>query len=248
VADRSRIQQSARVAAAHGRQTERVGPFLVTFTPGSDHPYLNYAIPDDAAAPGPDDVAALEEAFGARGLVARVEVLADTAPAAEAALRAAGWAQEARLVVMTCTEPSDLEAPDGVELVVPEGPEELDALVQVQAEAFGEPAPVPGAGGEKQALLARGGQAVLALAGGEPAAGGIVVAPVEGVAELAGLGVLPRFRRRGIGAAVTAELTRRALAAAGTDLVWLTPGDAGAERIYARAGFAVAGEMVHLRR
>jgi predicted GNAT family acetyltransferase len=70
---------------------------------------------------------------------------------------------------------------------------------------------------------------------------------VEGVAELAGLGVLEGFRRRGIGAAVTAELTRRALAS-GTRLVWLTPGDEGAERIYARAGFAVEGEMVHLRR
>ena len=247
MAELSGIQESARIAAAHGRERERVGPFLATFTPGTDHPYLNYAIPDDGAEPGEEDLAALEELFTARGLVPRVEALASTAPAAEAALRAAGWEEEARLVVMTCSAPSDLAAPPDVELIVPEDPEAQDALVQVQAEAFGEPTPAPGAGGEKQALLARGGQAVLALAGGHPAAGGIIVAPVEGVAELAGLGVLEPFRRRGIGAAVTAELTRRALAS-GTRLVWLTPGDAGAERIYARAGFAVEGEMVHLRR
>ncbi len=240
------IQESARAAAAHGRERERVGPFLATFTPGTDHPYLNYAIPDDGAEPGQAEVAALEAAFAARGLVPRVEALSRTAPKAEEALLAAGWAVEARLVVMTCSEPSELGPPPGVELVVPEDPEAQDALVRVQAEAFGEPPPAPGAGGEKQALLARGGQAVLALAGGKPAAGGIVVAPVGGVAELAGLGVLEPFRRRGIGAAVTAELTRRALAG-GTRLVWLTPGDAGAERIYARAGFAVEGEMVHLR-
>jgi hypothetical protein len=91
---------------------------------------------------------------------------------------------------MTCSTPSDLGAPPGVELIVPEDPEAQDTLVRVQAEAFGEPPPAPDAGGEKQALLSRGGQAVLALAGGRPAAGGIVVAPVEGVAELAGLGVL----------------------------------------------------------
>ncbi len=243
----STIQRSARVAAAHGRETERVGPFLATFTPGTDHPYLNYAIPDDGAAPAPDDVAALERAFAARGLVPRVEVLAGTAPAAEEGLQEASWAVEARVVVMTCAAPSELAAPEGVELVVPRVEDQLDALVRVQAEAFGEPPPAPGAGGEKQALLARGGQVVLALAGGEPAAGGIVVPPVEGAAELAGLGVLERFRRRGIGAAVTAEATRRALAA-GTRVVWLTPGDEGAERIYARSGFAEAGEMVHLRR
>ena len=241
------IQEAARVAAAHGRECERVGPFLATFTPGTDHPYLNYAIPDDGAEPGRQELAALEQAFSARDLVPRVEVLAGTAPAAETALVEAGWALEARVVVMTCTVPSGLAAPDGVELVVPRDPQELDALVRVQAEAFGEPPPAPGAGGEKQALLARGGQVVLALAGGEPAAGGIVLPPVERVAELAGLGVLEPFRRRGIGAAVTADLTRRALAA-GTRVVWLTPGDEGAERIYARAGFAEAGEMVHLRR
>ena len=247
MADLIAIQGSARAAAAHGRERERVGPFLATFTPGTDHPYLNYAIPDDGAAPGAQEVAGLEAAFTARGLVPRVEALSRTAPAAEAALVAAGWAVEARLVVMTCSAPSRLRPPPGVELVVPEDPEARDALVRVQAEAFGEPPPAPGTGGEKQALLARGGQAVLALAGGALAAAGIVVAPVEGVAELAGLGVLEPFRRRGIGAAVTAELTRRALAS-GTRLVWLTPGDAGAERIYARAGFAVEGEMVHLRR
>ena len=247
MADLSAIQGSARAAAAHGRERERVGPFLATYTPGTEHPYLNYAIPDDGADPGEAEVAALEAAFAARGLVPRVEALSRTAPAAEAALLAAGWEVEARLVVMTCSVASELGPPPGVELVVPEEPEAEDALVRVQAEAFGEPPPPPAAGGEKRALLSRGGQAVLALADGTPAAGGIVVAPMEGVAELAGLGVLEPFRRRGIGAAVTAELTRRALAS-GTRLVWLTPGDAGAERIYARAGFAVEAEMVHLRR
>jgi len=241
------IQESARQAAAHGRERETVGPFLATFTPETDHPYLNYAIPEDGAEPTREDVAALEAAFGRRGLTPRVEVLASTAPAAQAALRAAGWQEEARLVVMTCSSPPGLAAPAGVELVQPRDLAEQDALVRVQAEAFGEPAPAPGAGAERQALLARGGQVVLALMDGQPAAGGIVVAPVGGVAELAGLGVLERFRRRGIGAAVTGELTRRALAA-GARVVWLTPGDAGAERIYARAGFAEAEEMVHLRR
>jgi GNAT superfamily N-acetyltransferase len=71
-------------------------------------------------------------------------------------------------------------------------------------------------------------------------------AVAEGVCELAGIGVRERFRRRGIAAALTAATAAEAFAA-GAELCFLTPGDDGAERVYARAGFARAGTtMVHM--
>ncbi|MBV8933942.1 MAG: GNAT family N-acetyltransferase, partial [Kutzneria sp.] len=45
----SAVQNYVRETAPRGRETARVGPFLATFTPGTDHPMLNYAIPDNGA-------------------------------------------------------------------------------------------------------------------------------------------------------------------------------------------------------
>jgi hypothetical protein len=49
---------------SHG--AERIGPFLVRFDEHSDSPFRNYAIPDDAAQPSAEDVAALVVAFSRR--------------------------------------------------------------------------------------------------------------------------------------------------------------------------------------
>ena len=50
------IQAYIREAASRGRHTERVGPFLATFTDDTDNPYLSYAIPDDDAVPTQSEV------------------------------------------------------------------------------------------------------------------------------------------------------------------------------------------------
>ena len=51
--------------------------------------------------------------------------------------------------------------------------------------------------------------------------------------------------RRGIAGAVTSHLVRVAFAA-GVKVVWLTPEHDQAERIYARAGFVVGSEVLHI--
>jgi predicted GNAT family acetyltransferase len=65
------------------------------------------------------------------------------------------------------------------------------------------------------------------------------------VTEIAGIGVLEGHRRRGIAGAITAGLARAAFAA-GQTTAWLTPGDDGAHRVYARAGFVDRSAMLHL--
>jgi ribosomal protein S18 acetylase RimI-like enzyme len=77
--------------------------------------------------------------------------------------------------------------------------------------------------------------------------GGVATHPAGGTSEIAGIGVLEPFRRRGIAAAMTAWLAR-ALFAGEVTTAFLTPGDDGAHRTYARAGFRDASEILHLSR
>lgn len=245
------IQAYLRATAGHGRATERVGPFLATFAPDNDHPFFNYAIPDDAAEPAAGDVAALTAAYRRRGRTPRLEYLPAVAPAAEAALRAGEFTVEARLPLMTCS-PNDLvepEVPPGVELVLPVTDGELTATVAVQRKAFGAPPPDPDAGARLRETLDAGGILILAHAAGtgEPAGAGMCTPPAGGITELVGIGVAERFRRRGIASALTARLAAAAFAA-GVTTALLTPGDDGAGRAYARAGFTVTTQMLHLVR
>jgi GNAT superfamily N-acetyltransferase len=243
------IQSYLRASASRGRDVERAGPFLATFDPTTDHPFLNYAIPDDGAQPSAADVERLVAAYQRRGRLPRLEYLPAVAPAAEAVLLAGGLLVEARLALMTCSpgELVDVAVPDGVELVLPVSGAELLAVAAATAEAFGEPAPRADGADRLRASLDAGGIAVLARDAltGEPAGGGVCTPPGDGATELAGIGVRERFRRRGIAAAITARLAREAFDA-GVTTAFLTPGDDGAGRVYARAGFAARTRMLHI--
>jgi len=58
------------------------------------------------------------------------------------------------------------------------------------------------------------------------------------VAEVAGVGTRPALRRRGVAASLTCFLTEQLFAVGGT-LAWLSAGDAAAQAVYERVGFAV---------
>jgi ribosomal protein S18 acetylase RimI-like enzyme len=247
----SALQSHMRRAAAAGRTTEQVGPFLATFSSESTNPFLNYAIPDDGACPAPSDVDGLVRAYLRRDLLPRVEFLADTAPAAEAALLAAEWSVERRIPVMLCPPGSAvaLPAPDGIELLVPETDDEIRGMLDAQHEAFEVPAATGADVHAARERIRAGGFAVLARdrATGETAGGGGAEALVDATSEVAGIGVRTAFRQRGIGAAVTAFLTA-AVHDAGGRTVFLTPAGVTEQRLYARVGYVPAGTMVHLSR
>jgi ribosomal protein S18 acetylase RimI-like enzyme len=246
----SALQSHMRLAAAAGRATEQIGPFLATFSPDSTNPFLNYAIPDDGARPSRSDVDGLTHAYQRRELLPRVEFLADTAPDAETALLAAGWSVERRIPVMLCPPEAGvaLPAPAGIELLVPDSDDELRGMLAAQYEAFDQPVIVPDADIAKaRERIRAGGFAVLArdATTGEAAGGGAAEAVVDGTSEVAGIGVRSAFRRRGIGAAMTAFLTG-AVHEAGGRTVFLTPAGVPEQRLYARVGYAPAGDMLHL--
>jgi len=210
----SRIQSYLRFAASQQRDTERIGPFLATFSRHSANAYLNYAIPDDGAAPSLADVNALIAAYSQRGRKPRLEYVAKLAPAVEETLISAGFTVEGRLPLMTCTPGSEklLPLPPDIELVVPVSEAEILGTATAQHEVFTEAAPSPEDVDSLRKTLAAGGIAVLArvAATGEPAGARMCTVPANQTTEIAGIGVRVPFRRRGIAGALTARLVREA--------------------------------------
>jgi GNAT superfamily N-acetyltransferase len=240
------IQGYLRTAAAQGRERRRAGCFEAFINPSRAGEGSNYAIPLDGCSPTPDDVTDLIAAFVSAGRVPRLEYLPDTAPDAEAVLLAGGFEVELRTPVMTCTVETLVLPPlaEGAELQPLDAlsaPEDVIALVHAQQVAFGEE-PDPDEPGLLKLPIA-----VLARVDGEPAGGGMGLVVAEGTTELVGIAVAERFRRRGLAGAITAELARQAFEA-GAVSAFLTPGDEGAQRVYARAGFVPTDVMLHLRR
>jgi ribosomal protein S18 acetylase RimI-like enzyme len=245
------LQAYLRTTAQGGRDVVAAGAFVVTIDPTWDLRFVNYAVSTaDADAAG---VAASEErvrrVMVRRRRLPRVEAVTGAVPGIEAALLHAGWELESRLPIMVCT-PADLrpvEVPDGAELVEVDArsaPDVVRAFLRTPREAFGEdPDRVTDA--EVARFAAAGRLGVLARQDGEPAAGGSLSPIADGLTEVAGIGTRAPFRRRGLAGAVTAALARMAFAR-GARAAFLSPGDEGAGRVYARAGFAVDGEVLAL--
>ena len=247
----SHIQSYLRAVASRQRETAHIGPFLATFTPDNPNPFLNYALPDDGATPSPGDVAALIAAYEQRDRMARLEYIARLAPAVEPVLLAAGFVVEGRLPLMICRSGAEqaLPIPAGIEFVVPATDAELYATVAVQNEAYGEPPPPPEVAHRKRAGLAAGEIAILArvAATGEPVGAGICSIPIDGITEIAGIGVRAAFRRRGVAGALTIRLARAAFATEVATTFLMAAHEAEA-RIYRRAGFSPIGEILHISR
>ncbi|WP_103347888.1 GNAT family N-acetyltransferase [Amycolatopsis sp. CA-128772] len=238
----STIQTYVRKTAPRGRETERVGPFLATYSPGTPHPMLNYAIPDDGAQPTAAEIAALTAAYRRRDLLPRLEYFTDVAPDLEKVLVRAGYELERRVPLMTCAPGArvDQPVPAGIRLRVPESADDLRRMREAQNIAFGEPAEA-GDGEEPSA----GVRHLLAEAGGVVVGGGLALEIVDGTTEIAGIAVLEAYRGRGIAAAITGHLTRE-VHEAGAHTAFLTPGDLVIGHVYARVGYRPAGECVHL--
>ncbi len=223
------VQAYLRRTAERHRDVVRVPGFSCTIDPHDDTPLLNHAVPDGT----PGDPAAIRPVYRERGRHPRIELVAEADPALEARVAAAGFALELRTPLMTATPETLVAAglPPGVALE-PVG--DVRAMRDVQRIAFGDHRPVT-----DEEVARFDAPALLARVDGEPAGAVQMTDPEDGLSEIVGVAVAERFRRRGIATALTAAMAREAFAR-GAATAFLSPGDAAAGRVYARAGFTPA--------
>ena len=244
----SRIQSYLRVVAPTGRDELQVGPFQATFHPKSTNPYLNYAIPRDAAEPTQQEVVALISAYRQRGRRARLEYVGDLAPRVEQALLARGFQIEGRLPLMAFggSDIAKVQPPEGIDLVIPTTDEDLYAMATVQAEAYGEEVPDLGIVADRRTALDHGSLAMVARNLDTKIVAAGSSSPIrDGLSEIAGIGVIPAQRRRGIATALAQRLAIE-LMTRGADLPWLMAAGDSEQHAYERAGFVVIGEILHI--
>jgi len=241
---------AAYMRASAGRTPGgRIGPFTVGLDPHSDDPMRNYAVPDQGACPDAGDIGALIAFFRRSQRIPRLEYLEDSAPRAWPALAAAGFAIERRTPVMIATPDTRLtpRSPAGTTIRQATGYDDLTAAATVQHHAYDIPGP-PGPYdiARLTRLTRRGGLVAIAVDDSSGTVTGTGLVDVTGdrpaVGELAAVGVLPGFRRRGIASALSAFLARTAHSQ-GISLVFLEA-ESAEERIYRRTGFADAATKI----
>lgn len=243
------INAYLRAVAPQGRESEQVGPFLATCTTTTDNPYLNYAIPDDHARPSVDDAHALVSWFETRRRKPRLEYVTAEAPEVELALMAAGFVAEGRLPVMVWDIDSPATPqPVGIEILVPKTDSDLLGLMTVTAEAYGSDAR-PSPDDLKRTRLAsdRGAGAIIArdVNDGRVVGAGTFPPIVDGVTEVAAIGVATTHRRRGIAQALARRLAQEAVGR-GARAPFLMAAHEAEEGIYQRAGFRTIGTILHI--
>ncbi|MPY59119.1 GNAT family N-acetyltransferase [Streptomyces spongiae] len=239
--------QSFAVANLRRRpEVAEVGGFVAGFDPSTTSPYLNYASPLPGARPSRRDVTALIGAFRERGLVPRLEFAPDGAPAAEQALREAGFTTEAVHEYLVCV-PAALTTPSGSVVETPGTDEEYASIDAALAEAFtGEFVSSPEGAARLRRVQESGGAVRFVRAPDGGCAGAASCsAPAVGTSELAGVGTRPAFRGRGVAASVTAALTE-VMFARGARSVWLEYSGEGSRRVYERVGYRPHGTRLYM--
>ena len=233
------------MSAAHAGASE-AGAFRLLTWPGSDLPELNYAMPVRSARDWDRAVDRLPPAFAAADRAPRVEVIVETWPAADAALRRRGWTVAGEAPVMALEPDAFRPAPpvagiaerwlDGGD---PDG--RLDDFLDLQSTAFGFATDRLGRHRivDLRQELSTGSMATLAMIenGRVLAAASLLGAPPLG--ELAGVAVRPEARGRGCGARACTVALDRFLHQGGR-LVWLVA-EAQAVRLYEGLGFVRVG-------
>jgi GNAT superfamily N-acetyltransferase len=234
-----RIQRYLRAVVESTREPVPAGAFVLYVHPHSRHPFANYAIPADGV--GVDDGVALVAAARERGLVPRLEYIEPCFPSVEQALAPAGFTREGLLRLMTCTALKPVQDAAGVELVEVslQSPLVAATLTATNA-AFGDGPP------SDADVAAWPGRGIAAIVDGQVVGGASWTAIIDGITEIAGVGVIETMRRKGIGGALTAAAVRGAFEA-GATLAVLTPGDDETARVYERTGFTDTTTMLQLR-
>ena len=238
------LQRYLRESARQRYDVVATPPFTIFLQPTKSDIHANYAIPDapvggDLQAP----LEALRKVFAAHRRFPRFEFIEGFAPELASSLQHAGFVEEERTALLICTPETYQPAPQISDLVVTKLTDQspladVRALITVQQQAFegDNEAAVTDEDAKYFMRWLTGSTFFLARLDDQPVGAGSLMPALDGVAEIAGIGTLEAFRRRGIAAAVTAAATSVAFEQ-GVELAFLTAADEGAGRVYERVGF-----------
>ncbi|MET9021195.1 GNAT family N-acetyltransferase [Actinopolymorpha sp. NPDC004070] len=231
-------QAMGRIRVAGGGGAARL-PGCAVMASGLPYPQWNNG---DVTDPATFDLAQVSAWYAPRGVPWGVRVPAGTAwPYGR-------WLFRKRCMALVSSAYERPAAPPSGLVIAPAGPGKAELFATVDAEAFGDPVEQNLAWVRPQ-LGADGFRSVLALLGGEPvgvATGIRTSGPGGESVGVFGVGVLPRARRRGIGAALTADILDWGFGD-GATLAHLNPETEEAARLYARLGFTeVAGLDIYV--
>lgn len=222
--------------------TEEVGPFTL-FLKSDPDAWDYYARPRHGlrAAVNRDHVDVVRARQRDLGVPENLEWVHETTPTLLEAARASGLQVEQCPLLVLADHPATPSV-HGIDVRLLAPDDDLGAVVSAVHAGFGDTDDVEPRPARRQPALLRAG--LLALAGaydGQGAAvGGGSHGPRDGTTELTGIAVLPRARRRGVGAAVTAALVADARAR-GLRTVFLSAQDDAVARVYERVGFVRVG-------
>jgi ribosomal protein S18 acetylase RimI-like enzyme len=241
----ARFEDYQRRAAALAYGVVEQPPFVLFFHPRDPLRFFNYAHPlEPVGGDLNEPLALLKATFIARQRLPRFEFVEEYAPDLPAALCAAGFEEEGRYQLMVCTPATYRPALAvlGLEIVLltPDSQAaDIRAYIEVQRRAYDEDVPGPVSDDRVKDFRQRRegtGHAYLARLGGVPSCVGAYMSPLDGLTEIAGIGTLPEYRRRGLASALTARAAEDAFAG-GVEIAFLTANDARAGRVYERIGF-----------
>jgi GNAT superfamily N-acetyltransferase len=247
-----RIQRSVVSHLRTRPKVIEIGPFVAGLDPDTESPFINYASPQPGVPITAADVTALISAFTEAGRKPRLEYVTSCTPELENLLVTAGFTVEQRNQYLVC--PSDgltaSPVPEGLVLAEPMTDPDRAAVVAAQNEAFGDlPDQQPEAAVARMRRSQERGGVVLGARteDGEWVGGGQAAPPGDGVSEVAGIAVREPFRRRGLGAVISAGVTRR-LFDRGVEIAWLEASGDDSWRVYERVGYVPAGHRLYISR
>jgi ribosomal protein S18 acetylase RimI-like enzyme len=244
----SALQDYQRKAAAATKNVYPCPPFHLYLHPTDSFRFYNYAIPDHPIGElARQELDALKEAFAAHERTLRFEFLHEYTPRLRHLLEGIDVPLESENPLLVCRPDTwtAIPQPAGLEVrrLTTESPDDdLAAQMDVGSRGFGSDGheATPERIADLRRRLGTGSQYFLALVDREPVGVGAYTIPLDGMTELVGIATLPEFRRQGIAAAMTAEMTRHAFKE-GVRTAFLTAADDDASRVYQRSGYRCMG-------
>jgi predicted GNAT family acetyltransferase len=237
------LQEYLRFKACQHHEVVSAPPFTLFFHTTDESSDANYALPDASESSNlQDSLRRLQTIFTERARKPCLQFIEEEFSHLVPVLRSSGWSKVERSQVMICTPETYRPAPEVLGLAITtlsheSRVEEICEGLDTNALGFdpqAERATLQEAEEFRSSLLLS--RAFTAHLHEHPVGAGMFTEIHEGLTELVGITTLEPFRRRGIAAALTAYMTRRAFQQ-GATLAFLIAANARAGRVYERVGF-----------